>query len=79
MKAEKAPKERQSRRVFGRVKLKAKMMKTAALMMTKPHRPYAGIASCIIVFPRGRAALGRLIVPTMMAMMHEQVHQRAGR
>jgi len=39
MKAEKAPKERQSRLVFGFVKLKAKIASAALLMITSPHRP----------------------------------------
>jgi hypothetical protein len=37
--AEKAPKERQSVAVFGRVKLKAKMMNTSELMMTSDQSP----------------------------------------
>jgi hypothetical protein len=80
MNAEKAPKERQSRLVFGFVKLKAKIMKTAVLMITRLHRPYAGIASCVIAFPRAIIWMrpGRLIVPAMMSVMHEQMHQRAG-
>src|SRR4029453_17921560 len=45
--ATKAPKERQSRAVRGRVKLKAKMIKTAKLMTTSDQRPYAG-ASLLI-------------------------------
>jgi hypothetical protein len=39
MNAEKAPNDRQSRLVFGFVKLNAKMMKTAELMNTSDHRP----------------------------------------
>jgi hypothetical protein len=39
MKAENAPKLRQSRWVFGLKKLKAKMMKIAELMMTSDQRP----------------------------------------
>ena len=38
-KAAKAPKERQSRLVFGFVKLKAKITNTAVLMITSPQRP----------------------------------------
>lgn len=37
--AENAPNERQSRPVRGRVKLKAKMMNTAALIAASSHRP----------------------------------------
>ena len=39
MKAENAPKLRQSRWVLGLKKLKAKMMKIAELMMTSDQRP----------------------------------------
>ena len=39
MKAEKAPNERQSRLVFGLVKLKAKMIKIAELMTTNDQSP----------------------------------------
>src|SRR3990172_3889937 len=42
MKAENAPKLRQSRAVRGRLKLKAKMMKTAAFTTTSSQSPYAG-------------------------------------
>jgi hypothetical protein len=41
MKAEKALNERQSRSVRGFVKLKAKIIKIAELMMTRDHNPYA--------------------------------------
>jgi hypothetical protein len=41
MNAENAPNDRQSRLVFGRVKLKANMMKKADSISTIPHRPYA--------------------------------------
>jgi hypothetical protein len=39
MNAEKAPKERQSRFVLGLVKLNAKMIKIAELMITSDHSP----------------------------------------
>jgi len=39
MKAENAPNERQSRFVCGWVKLNAKMMKIAELMIANIHRP----------------------------------------
>ena len=39
MKALKAPKERQSRRLCGVAKLSAKKRNTAELMMTRDHRP----------------------------------------
>jgi hypothetical protein len=39
MKAEKAPKVRQSRAVAGLKKLKANIMKIAEFMMTSHHRP----------------------------------------
>jgi hypothetical protein len=39
MKAENAPNDHQSVLVFGRVKLKAKMMKKADSMSTSPHIP----------------------------------------
>jgi hypothetical protein len=39
MKAAKAPKERQSRAVFGLVKLKANRTKKAALTIASDHRP----------------------------------------
>jgi hypothetical protein len=39
MKAENAPKERQSRLDYGRAKLKAKIMNTAELIMTSSQRP----------------------------------------
>src|SRR3989304_8252421 len=41
IKAEKAPKERQSRDVFGPVKLKAKRIKISELIITADQRPYA--------------------------------------
>ena len=39
MKAEKAPKERQSRELLGLVKLNAKMMNTNEFSTTSDHRP----------------------------------------
>src|ERR671925_921951 len=51
--ATKAPKERQSRAVRGRVKLKAKMIKTAELMTTSDQRPYAGVSRLIAPSLRG--------------------------
>jgi hypothetical protein len=42
MNAEKVPNVRQSLAVFGLKKLKANRMKTAALIATNDHRPYAG-------------------------------------
>ena len=44
MKAEKPPNVRQSLFVFGLKELKAKMMKTAELMSTRDHIPYARIS-----------------------------------
>jgi hypothetical protein len=49
MNAENVPKVRQSRVVFALKKLKANRMKTAALMITKDHRPYAGASRFIKV------------------------------
>src|SRR5919109_5140354 len=46
-KAAKAPNERQSRLVRGCVKLKAKMINTAALITTSSQRPYAGASGLI--------------------------------
>lgn len=48
IKAEKAPSERQSSLVFGLMKLKAKKMKIAELMMTRDHNPYAGAVSFML-------------------------------
>src|SRR3972149_5978006 len=50
IKPENAPRERQSRVVRGRVKLKAKMMKTKELITTSGQSPYAG-ASFIFHLP----------------------------
>jgi len=44
IKAEKVPKERQSRFVLGLVKLKAKTMNIKEFIMTRDHRPYAGMS-----------------------------------
>src|SRR5215471_1223064 len=80
MKAEKAPKDRQSRLAFGFVKLKAKMTNTAVSMITSPtgHRPEPCHASSamfpFVIRPRPR----RLTVAAVMAMVHEDVHQRTG-
>src|SRR3972149_7997234 len=54
-KAEKAPKERQSRDVVGLVKLNANSMKMSALMMTKGQKPYSGKSLTLYRLP-GRAA-----------------------
>jgi len=43
MKAEKAPKDRQSRFVCGCVKLKAKMMNIAELIIARAQSPYADV------------------------------------
>src|SRR3989304_2196877 len=50
-KAEKAPKERQSRFVRGRAKLRAKRMKMAELIRTRIHSPYAGAAGVMAAPP----------------------------
>jgi hypothetical protein len=42
--AENPPKALQSRFVFGLKKLNAKMIKTAELIITRDHSPYAGIS-----------------------------------
>ena len=44
MKAEKPPKVRQSRFVFGLKKLNANKMKIAELMITSDHNPYASMS-----------------------------------
>ena len=72
MNAENAPNERQSRLVFGCVKLKAKMMKTTELISTKLQSPYADIvltSSSLLA-----AAVTVLTVPLMSAV-HKEVHQ----
>src|SRR6266702_4404106 len=46
-KAVNAPNDRQSRAVRGRVKLNAKMAKTATLITTSDQRPYAGASDVI--------------------------------
>lgn len=51
MKAEKAPKERQSWDVLGLVKLKAKRIKISELMITTDQRPYSGKSLTIYRLP----------------------------
>jgi hypothetical protein len=47
IKAENALNERQSRSVLGFVKLNAKMIKIAELIITSDHKPYAGASSML--------------------------------
>lgn len=70
MKAENMPKERQSRGVFGFVKLKAKMIKMAVFIITKGHSPYAGALSMMSSFPLYAR-------PTVVSVsfMHKNMHK----
>lgn len=78
MKAEKPPNDRQSRLVRGRVKLNAKMMKSAELIRTNDHNPYADMT-----FTSSERHLNfslmSLTAAAVFAMsaMHEEVHERA--
>jgi len=78
MNAENALKERQSRSVRGFVKLKAKIIKIAELMMTSDHNPYAGASSICCPPICGLAMIVMLAVPSTMATMptvHEQMQK----
>src|SRR5512132_1005364 len=55
MNAEKAPKERQSREVFGLEKLNAKMMNISEFRTTRDHKPYAGASFMIAPLGSGLA------------------------
>ena len=77
-KAENAPNERQSRAVFGLVKLKANMINIAELMITSVHNPYSALP--LIFFSTGlQLILLTLVTSTTMTMtvVHEQVHYNA--
>src|SRR3989338_2314329 len=78
MKAENPPNARQSPGDFGCEKLKAKMRKIAILMITSPQRPYAGVASVMVIVGRRSLGLGSIVIAAMTTVpsVSEDVKQR---
>lgn len=71
MKAEKAPKLRQSVFVCGLAKLKAKKINTAELSITSVHKPYAESLFVFVILMLMPATM------TVMPTMHKKVHEWA--